>query len=280
MRDPRTILITGASSGIGAALATEYAAPGITLVLTGRDLDRLDAVAARCRDAGATVRHATVDVTDRAFMTRWLAEVDDATPIDLAIANAGISGGTGDVAIGESPDQTHAIFATNLDGVLNTVLPLVERMAERGTRRAEAAARAAEAGQPAPPTDGPVGQIAIVSSLAGFRGLPGSPSYSASKGAVRLWGESLRVQLKPHGIAVSVVCPGFIRTPMTDRNPYRMPFLMEVGDAARLIRVRLAKDKGRIAFPWPMYATVWLLAALPTGLADRLMKRSPKKPAL
>ena len=113
-------------------------------------------------------------------MTRWLAEVDDATPIDLVIANAGISGGTGEAAIGESPDQTRAIFDTNLHGVLNTVLPLVERMAERGGRRSEAAARAAESGQPAPPTGGPVGQIAIVSSLAGFRGLPGAPSYSAS----------------------------------------------------------------------------------------------------
>ena len=82
---------------------------------------------------------------------------------------------------------------------------------------------------------------------------------------MRLWGESLRVQLKPQGIAVSVVCPGFIRTPMTDRNPYRMPVPDGGGRRRPLIRARLAKDRGRIAFPWPMYAAVWLLAALPTG---------------
>jgi short-subunit dehydrogenase len=250
----------------------------VTLVLTGRDLDRLDQVAERCRQAGATVRHATVDVTAGDFMARWLAEVDDATPIDLAIANAGISGGTGGTATGESAEQTRAIFATNLDGVLNTVLPLAERMVARAAHRARAAEAEEKAGRRR--ADGPVGQIAIVSSLAGFRGLPGAPSYSASKAAVRVWGEALRVQLKPKGVAVSVVCPGFVRTPLTDRNPYRMPFLMEPDKAARVIVRGLARNKGRIAFPWPMHALVWLLAALPTPLTDRMLRRSPKKPAL
>jgi short-subunit dehydrogenase len=278
MKDPKTILITGASSGLGAALAYRYAAEGVTLVLTGRDLDRLDQVAERCRQAGATVRHATVDVTAGDFMARWLAEVDDATPIDLAIANAGISGGTGGTATGESAEQTRAIFATNLDGVLNTVLPLAERMVARAAHRARAAEAEEKAGRRR--ADGPVGQIAIVSSLAGFRGLPGAPSYSASKAAVRVWGEALRVQLKPKGVAVSVVCPGFVRTPLTDRNPYRMPFLMEPDKAARVIVRGLARNKGRIAFPWPMHALVWLLAALPTPLTDRMLRRSPQKPAL
>jgi short-subunit dehydrogenase len=279
MREPRTILITGASSGIGAALADAYAAEGVTLILTGRDLDRLDQVAERCRQAGATVRHATVDVTEAEFMATWLKQVDEATPIDLAIANAGISGGTGGTATGESAEQARRIFATNLDGVLNTVLPLADRMVERAQRRRQAA-EAAESEGKAPRSDGPVGQIAIVSSLAGFRGLPGAPSYSGSKAAVRVWGEAMRVQLKPKGVAVNVVCPGFIRTPLTDRNPYKMPFLMEADAAARLIRRNLAKDKGRIAFPWPMHALVWLMAALPTPLTDRLLKKSPKKPAL
>jgi len=285
MRDPRTILITGASSGIGAALARLYAAEGVTLVLTGRDLDRLDAVAAQCRDAGASVRHATVDVTDSAFLTRWLAEVDSATPIDLAIANAGISGGGGGGsgggrgggrddgrragAVGEPAEQVHRLFATNVGGVLDTVLPLIGPMAERARRRT------AEGLGP-----GPHAQIALMSSLAGFRGFPGAPAYGATKAAVRVWGEGLRPALAAHGIAVSVICPGFVDSPMTAKNPYRMPFLMDADRAARIIRAGLARDRGRIAFPWQTYWMVRAVAALPSGLADRLLKRTPAKPTL
>ncbi|MEQ8967052.1 MAG: SDR family NAD(P)-dependent oxidoreductase [Azospirillaceae bacterium] len=271
MRDPKTILITGASSGIGAALARLYAAEGVTLVLTGRDLDRLDAVAAACRDDGATVRHATVDVTDSAFLTRWLVEVDSATPIDLVIANAGVSGGGGgkDGAVGEPADQVRRLFAINVDGVLDTVLPIVDRMVERARRRKEDGLG-----------DGPHGQIALMSSLASFRGFPGAPAYAATKAAVRVWGEGLRPALAPHGVAVSVICPGFVKSPMTARNPYRMPFLMEADKAARIIRRGLARNRGRIAFPWPTYWMVLLLAALPPALVDRLLKRTPAKPAL
>jgi NADP-dependent 3-hydroxy acid dehydrogenase YdfG len=123
MRDPRTILITGASSGIGEALAEAYAGPGISLALTGRDRVRLDAVAARCMERGAAVRSATVNVADRAAMADWLAQVDAVTPVDLCIANAGISGGTGGGGgrggRGESEEQARRILAVNVDGVLN-----------------------------------------------------------------------------------------------------------------------------------------------------------------
>ena len=255
MKDPKTILITGASSGIGEALALEYAREGMTLVLVGRDLDRLDSVAAKCRDAGAEIRLATIDVTDGAFFAQWLEGVDSMTPIDLVIANAGISGGTS--GGGEPDDQVRRIFAVNVDGVFNTVHPLIARMAGRGR-----------------------GQIALMSSLAGFRGFPGAPAYCASKAAVRSYGEGLRGALAPDGIEVSVICPGFVRTPMTAVNRFRMPFLIDAGKAARIVRRGLARNRARIAFPFPTYFMAWLIGALAPSLTDPWVGRAPKKPAL
>ena len=254
MKTPRSILITGASSGIGAALALEYAAPGIRLALGGRDDARLRAVAADCRTRGAAVEATTVDVTDRTAMRDWIAAADAAAPLDLVVANAGISGGTGGLRHGEPEAQARAIFDTNLGGVLNTVHPAIDAMRPRRH-----------------------GQIAVVASLAGFRGMPGAPAYSASKAAARTYGEALRGVLRPHGIAVSVVCPGFVRSRMTAANRYSMPFLMDAEKAARIIRRGLAADKGRIAFPWPTYAVSWLFGALPPALVDPLLRKLPRK---
>src|SRR5262245_7614719 len=120
MHDPRSLLITGASSGIGEALALAYAAPGVTLALAGRDLGRLEGVAATCQQRGATVQAATVDVADADAVARWIEVADAAVPIDLVIANAGIGAGTEGGF--ETAEQTRAVFAVNLDGVLNTVL--------------------------------------------------------------------------------------------------------------------------------------------------------------
>lgn len=246
------IVITGASSGIGAALARAYAAPGHTLALTGRDETRLAAVADACRKSGAEVEIAALDVTDRAALANWLEASDTRQPIDLLIANAGISAGTGEA--GETVAQAEKIFAVNLAGLLNTLHPIIPRMQQRGR-----------------------GQIALMASLAGLRGLPTAPAYSASKGAVRLYGEGLREALAPFGISVSVICPGFIRTPMTAVNKFPMPFLMEVNEAARRMKSGLARKKARIAFPGPLYAAVWLLAALPVSWGDCLLRRLPGK---
>lgn len=252
MRNPRTILITGASSGIGEALALAYARPGTFLALIGRDVARLSDTAQRCRDLGAEAETAVINVTDAAALAEWLAALDASRPIDLVVANAGISGGT---ARGhEAPDQARAIFAINVDGVINTVTPLIKPMTAR--RR---------------------GQIAIMSSLASFRGLPGAPAYCASKAAVRVWGEALRAELAPHGVDVSVICPGFVVSRMTAANDFRMPLLMPVDRAARIIVNGLAANRARIAFPWRMYAAVRLLAALPASLIDPLLRRAPRK---
>jgi short-subunit dehydrogenase len=118
-----------------------------------------------------------------------------------------------------------------------------------------------------------------MSSLAGFRGLPGAPAYAASKAAIRSLGEGLRPQLARAQIRVSVICPGFIRTPMTDINTYGMPFLMEADRAAAIIKRSLARDRSRIAFPWRLYALVWLFSVLPPAWTDPLFSRLPEKPA-
>lgn len=251
-KTPESLLITGASSGIGEALARAYAAPGAHLFLTGRDETRLGAVAERCRTNGAEVTTAVVDVTDRQAMADWTAEIESRRPLELVIANAGISAGTGDGE--ESETQARQIFAVNLDGVVNTVMPAVGFMRSRGH-----------------------GQIAIMSSLAGFRGFPGAPAYCASKAAARVWGESLRGHLASSGITVSVICPGFVKSRMTAVNPFPMPFLMDTEDAARIIRRGLARGRARITFPWPLAAIIWLLNALPPGLTDGALRRLPEK---
>jgi len=252
MQNPKHVLITGASSGLGAALAQIYAGPGRKLFLSGRAAPRLDAIATACRDAGAEVATAVLDVTDRPAMAAWIAEVDTAMPLDLAIANAGISGGTHDG--NESEEQTRAIFQVNIDGVLNTVLPLLPRMAAR--RR---------------------GQLAIMSSLAGYRGLPGAPAYCASKAAVKAWGEALRGQMAAQGVAVNVAMPGFVKSRITDANDFPMPFLMSAEKAARIIRDGLAHNRARIAFPWQTSMLAWLIGLMTPALMDPLLARLPKK---
>lgn len=253
--EPKSILITGATSGIGRALAEQYASPGVHLFLTGRDQTRLDEAAEACKSREADVTVAAMDVTDRTALAAFVQSADNEKPLDLVIANAGISAGGGDGT--EEDDQIRRLFAVNVDGVFNTLHPAVGPMMARGK-----------------------GHLAIVSSLAGFRGLPGSPGYSATKAAVRVYGEGLAGVLANKGITVSVVCPGFVRTPLTDVNPYKMPFLMEVDRAAEIIKNGLSKGKTRIAFPWPTYFVVWLLALLPDRLSARLTERMPRKPAL
>lgn len=248
----RSILVTGGSSGLGEALALELAAPGIALAITGQDSERLAGVAARCEAKGAKVRAVCIDVRDRAAMAALVSEIEREAPLDLVVANAGISAGTG--GAGETPEQTRRIFAVNVEGVFNTVEPALAAMAARQR-----------------------GQIAIVSSLAAFRGMPGAPAYCASKAAVRVWGEALRADWEAQGIRVNVVCPGFVVTRMTARNAFHMPLLMPADRAARIVLAGLAKNSGRIAFPLRMYAAARLLAALPGFAIDPLLRRLPRK---
>jgi short-subunit dehydrogenase len=247
-----SVLITGASSGIGEALAEAYAAPGVRLALGGRDAGRLGTVAERCRALGAEAEDNAIDVTDAAAMARWIKATDGDRPLDLVIANAGVSAGTGRGE--ETAEQVRRIMAINVDGVMNTVLPAIPLLCGRGR-----------------------GHVALMASLAAFRGFPGAPAYCASKAAVKIWGEGLRGNLAAKGVGLSVICPGYVDTAMTRVNSFRMPFLMEAGRAAALIKRGIELNRARIIFPWPLALAVWSASLLPPAWLDSAMTRLPRK---
>jgi short-subunit dehydrogenase len=256
---PQNIIITGASSGLGAALANLYAEKGVTLGLLGRDPARLEKVANQCRGLGSVVYTGVIDVREGPQLKAWLEDFDNTHPIDLCIANAGISAGTG--GGDETNDQVRAIFQVNVGGTLNTIHPVLDRMVARHKQNKKSK-----------------GQIAIISSMAGWVGLPGAPAYGASKGAMRIYGQALRGLYKDKNIAVNVVCPGFIKTPMTDVNPFPMPFMQSAFQAASTIRNSLAKNKGLIAFPWQKFIVVRVLSMLPDFIVVWFGRRLPAKP--
>ena len=248
----RSILITGASSGLGKALALHYAADGVQLHLSGLNKDRLDGVAEKCRSIGASVEAKIIDVRNAAEMADWIEKADEALPLDLVIANAGVSSDTSGAK--ETGDIRNLIREINIGGIANTVAPILPRMTRRKS-----------------------GQIALMSSMAAFRGLPSSPAYSASKAWVKAWGEALRGRMWRDGIGISVICPGFVRSRITDGNQFIMPMFMEASDAARIIAKGLARNKSLIAFPFRMYLLMWLISALPSWLVDRLSRNLPDK---
>ncbi len=252
MKDPRSILITGASSGIGEALAMAYAGPGVNLALTGRDASRLEAVAAACRQREAAVHAKIIDVADRATMAGWIEEIDRAAPIDLVIANAGI--GVGTTGGFETEEQTRSVFGVNVGGAFNTVLPLIPKLAARATRPDRA------------------GELAGVVPR-----LPGVADLLRQQGGAARLGEGLRGDLQPYGVEVSVICPGFVESRIAARNEFPMPFLMSAGRAAAIVKRGLARNRARIAFPFPMYFAIWLLGTLPPLLTDPLLMRLAKK---
>lgn len=246
--DPIHILITGASSGLGAALAIAYGVPGKQLSLTGRNEQRLNAIANKCRTAGADVQTVCLDVTDRDAMASWVAEVDRKTPLDLVVASAGITSAIKPGHAIEPAEVFARIVEVNLQGVVNAVAPAVEAMAARGH-----------------------GQIALISSIAGIRGYLTQPSYNASKAALNAYGATLRGALRAKGIGVTTACPGFVDTPMTESLQTSSKTMMPAEKAAQIIVSGLAKDKATIAFPKGLAFGSWLLSCLPVDMANRIL---------
>lgn len=247
---PTTILITGATGGIGGALALEYAAPGRTLILHGRHPERLEAVAAKCRDAGATVVLERFDLADTQRLQQWLLTVDAQSPLDLVIANAGMNINMGADNTGEQWAEMQALLQVNVIAVmatLHTVLP-----AMRARRR---------------------GQVAIISSLAAWRGLPETPSYSASKAAVKAYGEAMREAVAADGVKINVVMPGYVHSQMAYDMPGPKPFMWPADKAARVIRRGLARNSARISFPFPLNFGCWLLAGIHPAVSGWILRR-------
>ncbi len=249
---PLRVFVTGASSGIGAALAAHYARGGATVGLLARRLEPLQSLAARLGVPTACYR---ADVADAAAMR---AAAGDYTARfgapDIVIANAGVSAGT---LIEHTEDLAalRRILEINVAGLANTFQPFVAPMRERGG-----------------------GTLVGIASVAGFRGLPGAGAYSASKAAVIAYLESLRVELRASGVAVVTICPGYIDTPMTAQNPYPMPFLLAADEAARRFARAIAAKRRRVVIPWQMALLSLVFRALPGWLYDRVFERGPRKP--
>ena len=256
-KSPAVIAITGASSGIGAALAQYYAAPGRTLALIGRHAERLQQVARSCRDKGAAVETGMADVRDRYAISEWLLSFDARTPIDLLVANAGILTGSLEDGSIESLDMSTVQIETNFIGALNTALPVLEAMLARKR-----------------------GQIAFTSSLAAFASHPDWPAYCASKAGLLVYATSLRERLRGSGVRINTICPGWVTAPINDPFVMWRPMEMKPEAAAKAIARGLARDRAVIAFPQPLaFSSRHITPLLPRmfhRLGYKLFKAKPR----
>lgn len=255
----KSVLITGASSGIGEAFALKLSSVGVEqLFICGTNMERLESVRDRCLAAGAkAVSIKQLNVTDRVAVAEWISACNAEFPLDLVYANAGVA--TGAEYVNENVYRT---FDINVGGVINTVLPAIECFLAR--TEVDSAT-------------GFKGQIAITASMAGYHGLPQCPSYSATKSCVKAWGAGLRGMLAKDKIGVSVICPGFVRSRITDVNTCPMPFFMEADKAAEKIYNGIVRNKGIIAFPWQMRLVSWFMGTLPEWLSGWIYSKLPEK---
>ena len=244
------VWVTGASSGIGEALVTPLVARGAKVAISARRADLLEAQAARWRQQGADVRAFPLDVTDRAG-TRQVVEgvLQSFGQIDLAVLNAG-----NHLAPKTRPfdgQQYVDNMTLNFFGMIYGIEAVLPEMLARGH-----------------------GHIAGISSLAGVRPLPTAGAYGASKAAASHMLDAIRFDLEPRGLLVTNVTPGFVRTPLTDRNKYRMPFLMEVDRAAEILADGLERGAREIHFPKPLSWTIKTLRVLPYPLYSWLIRKA------
>ena len=246
------VVITGASSGIGMALARHYLGHGAIVAAIARRKELLQALNAEFPDS---VHCYALDIRDAVALRQaaddFIARIG--VP-NVVIANAGVSVGT----LTEYPEDIEAyqqVMDVNVLGIVKTFQPFIAAMRTHQN-----------------------GTLVGIASVAGFRGLPGAGAYSASKAAAIAYLESLRVELHGSGVKVVTVCPGYIRTAMTEINPYPMPFMLEADEAARRIARTIARQKSFAVIPWQMGVVGWLLKRLPRWLYDRLFANAPHKP--
>ena len=249
MNQPLRVFITGASSGLGAALARHYGAQGAQLGLAGRQLEGLQATA-----TGLDARLYQADVRDAAAMQGAAEDFLNAvgTP-DIVIAAAGISVGTLTEEAADAP-VFRAVMDANVLGLVHTFQPFIAGMQSNN------------------------GTLCAISSVAGVRGLPGGGAYSASKAAATVYLEALRLELKSRGIAVVTVAPGYIDTPMTRVNPYAMPFKLSAQAAASKVARCIQLRRAYTVIPWQMAWVARLLKWLPNPVYDAVFEKAPRKP--
>jgi NADP-dependent 3-hydroxy acid dehydrogenase YdfG len=247
----QTVFLTGASSGIGEGMALALARRGAVLGLVARRREMLEDLAERCEKAGGTARVFAVDVTDAAAIGDAARSFrEEYGHFDVLIANAGI-GGNDDKTREYDPEAVKNVVDINLLGAVNAVHAVVADMIERGS-----------------------GQLVAISSLAGIRGLPKSAAYSASKAGMTAFFESVRLDLADKGVSVTIIQPGFIKTPLTSGRHNKMPFLMELDDAIPHFINAIEKRKRFAAFPWPLATLVRAGKFFPSWLYDRIAGRA------
>lgn len=253
MADRKVCFITGASSGLGEGLALRLAREGYAIGLSARRKELLEEVAGRIREAGGTAGVYSCDVGQQdQVQSAVRACEEELGPVDLLIANAGISITTGALAF--DVPAIERVLRINLLGAIYATDAVLPGMLERNR-----------------------GQIVAVSSVAGFNGLPMTAAYSASKGGMINFFESLRLDLLKTGVAVTVISPGFVKSPMTDRNLHPMPFLMELDPAVDLMVRAIKKRKKNLAFPWQLAGLAWVARVFPRSLYDRIAGRLDRR---
>ena len=241
-------IVTGASSGIGQALARRLAAEGCKVGLIARRHAQLADLAVEIEKAGARVAFATADVTQREQTVEAIREVAARLgPVDLLVANAGVGAPT--IVEPFNVGDIEKMFQVNVLGVIYSLEAVLPEMLRR--RR---------------------GHLAAISSIAAYKGLPGESGYTSSKAALNVFMEGLRVQLRNKGIAVTTICPGFVHTPMTEVNEFKMPWLLTADAAARRIVRALRRKRKVYNFPWQMWLFMRCARWAPDWLVERFMQ--------
>eukprot|EP01096_Ripella_sp_DP13-Kostka_P008697 TRINITY_DN3259_c0_g1_i1.p1 TRINITY_DN3259_c0_g1~~TRINITY_DN3259_c0_g1_i1.p1 ORF type:complete len:337 (-),score=94.76 TRINITY_DN3259_c0_g1_i1:72-995(-) len=259
VKAPKSVVITGASSGIGEALVYHYARlPSVHCIsIVGRNRERLNIIKEKCVEMGAGVINVGVFdvVKERKEFEEWLLDVDQQSEsgIDIVIANAGVNCNTNEASLSssEETDQYREIMDTNIIGVNNTIFPLIPRFLERKK-----------------------GQFVLMSSLAAFSPSVIDPAYSASKVAILMLSRNLRALYRSDGVGFTAIAPGFVKTPLTDKNVgFPMPFLMDVNEATKIITTGIANDQSVISFPLPMSLITYFASFVPDDILDLVLGR-------